>query len=491
MKDLKAKGYHAAKWGVFFTVSRYSLQLVSQVVMARIIGPADFGVYSSALVVMSLAAFLTEIGFGWALINKAEITDEDIGLAFTWQTAIGVAGTLLIYFLSETLSAFFSDPRVGEILEWTAITCLLAAATSTSNNLLIRQLRIKESGQVQFISYLISYIVVGIPLAMYGAGLWALVVAWVLQATLRLILTFRAHPHSIRPIWWHENAKITLNFGATVLLTNVTNWLLSNIDRLIVGAKLNDRSMGLYTASSNLASTPNSLVIGALQPTFFSATSKIQNDRPALERAFRSVVSVTFTIVAPLYALLAASAPEIVAVLYGEKWKGAEDILRTLFLFMPAYVLWGLSTPILWNIGLKNFEALLQAPVIPLYGLICVYLVSSHGVLGAAYALGTSMVIRAILVSGYTLHRMQIPLKSILPDILRGAILSIGMYIAVWAISHQLQSLQPIIRGGTAIAGALILLVSLLAAIPILRSEPSKQLSSRLLSSLLKPEKAP
>lgn len=398
MGNLKDRSVSAVKWGAFSSFGRYFLQLISQIVIARLIGPTAFGEFGSALVVMVFAAFFAEVGFGWSLVNKKElVTDSDIRLAFTWQTLAGMLATLLILTFSAEIGAYFNSPNVGWIVAFTSISATLSALTSTAHNLMVRELRFKELGVIQLKSYFAGYTLLGVPMALLGMGVTALVYAWIAQSLIRLVLTYDAVRHSVVPLFWHADALKTFRFGVTVFATNIVNWTLSNLDRFIVGVRLPAHTMGLYTVAANLANTPNSLLIGAIQPALFSASAKIQDDRSRIRDAHSQVISIACGLVLPVFWVGAGCSQAAILVLYGEKWIESASILQVFLLAMPCYVVWGMSTPILWNLGRAKMECLLQIPVIG-FMVVAMYIAAGIGVHAVASAAAVVLAMRALVI---------------------------------------------------------------------------------------------
>lgn len=75
----------AVKWSALTTVGRFALQLIAQSVLARILGPENYGLFGIGMVVYTFGNFFSSFGFGRNLLQKQEISDSDIRFAFTWQ----------------------------------------------------------------------------------------------------------------------------------------------------------------------------------------------------------------------------------------------------------------------------------------------------------------------------------------------------------------------------------------------------------------------
>ncbi|MCL6483049.1 MAG: lipopolysaccharide biosynthesis protein, partial [Janthinobacterium lividum] len=404
--DIKTRSVSAVKWAALGTVTRFVLQMGVQIVLARLLGPEIYGLFAMGLLVMTLSTFLADFGFAWGLVQNQELQDDDIRFAFTWQCLSGAAAMLGLYLLAPWVAAYFKEPRLESIVSWLSLTCLLSAMTAPSSNLLRRQLDFRWLNIAQILSYALGYLCVGVPLALMGAGVWTLVSAWLVQALSLLLLTYCRKPHTLRPLLWYAGARRSTNTGSTVFITNLSNWFLNNLDRVFLGRMLNAHAVCVYAVGYNLANTPNSLFLSALQPAFLAAGARLQDDLAGLRQAYLSVIAATWIVIGPIFVVLACLAGDLIATLYGDAWRESSRVLAVLALAMPAYVTWGMSTPILWNTGGKHLESLLQMPLIVL-ACLALWQFAGLGVLVVAGIAAGTLLARALVIGSAACRRLQ------------------------------------------------------------------------------------
>ncbi len=364
MSELARQSVSAAKWGLVASLGKFVLQLLVNIAIARLLGPESYGLFALATIGLLVATFMSEVGLGWSLMQKPQIDDRVIRFVFTWQCLSGLAGLLLMVLGAELMAEWLRDPRLAPVMHWLGLCCLFNGMASTATNLLRRELEFKTLAKIQLLSYVLAYGLVGLPLAAWGQGVWALVAAWVVQSALGVLLSYRARPHALRPLLLIERPREFIDVGATVLLTNLCNWALTNIDRLLLGRLAGAHSTGLYAVGYNLATVPNGLLISALQPAFLASGARLQDDLPRMAKGYLEVQSFIWIVLAPLFALLALSGPQVIEVLYGSRWTESGLVFSALVLAMPAYLAWSLSTPVLWNTGRKWLELGLQLPLL-------------------------------------------------------------------------------------------------------------------------------
>ena len=382
LMSLGQRSISAVFWGTGGAVLRILLQLTSQIVLARLLGPAEYGVFAVGSVVVSFCMFFADFGLAYGLIQKREVTDEDVRFAFTWQLIVGAFVTVLIVALSGPIASFFSEPRAQAVVASMSLICLATAATGTSMNLLKRRLDFRTQQLGLLVSYAIGFFGVGIPMALLGHGVWSLVAAWITQSVLMCILFYRGARHALRPLYWYSDARSQAAYGLTVLRTNVLNWFIGNVDRIVVGRVLSIRDIGLYSTMYNMIYGPSASILGIVQPVFFSASARVAeaDDADAARKLARGLTTLLATVclyLLPVFVTAAVIADDFVLAVYGPAWQAAASVLRPLALAMPLFICFGLSTPMLWAHGRAQEEFGKQWPVALAWTGLC-WLLAAH-----------------------------------------------------------------------------------------------------------------
>lgn len=423
MGGLGRPGVAAVKWSAVSTAARFTLQLLAQVVLARTLGPDIFGVFAIGMVVLTFATFVSGFGFSWSLLQRTTLQDQDIRFAWTWQLIVGAMTTLALYLLAPVLAQYFREPRAEAVIEWLSLACLLTAAAAPATYLLQRDLNFRAVGLVQVGSYAAGYVAVGMPMALMGWGASSLVAAWLVQAAVQLVASYALKPHPVRPLLWYPGAATAVGTGRMVFFTNIINWVLNNMDRVLIGRLLNAQALGLYNVAYNLATMPNTLLLGALQPAFLAAGARLQNEVQRLGRAYLQMLATILVLGVPVFVFLAFVSADLVRFLYGPQWSGAAWVLGILFLSMPAYVIWGISTPVLWNTGRKHYEFALQLPVAAV-GALGFYFFAGEGIRTAATVAGLLLLLRALVIGTAAFRALGLSFSELLAPLARGLLLS-------------------------------------------------------------------
>jgi O-antigen/teichoic acid export membrane protein len=291
-------------------------------------------------------------------------------------------------------------------------------------------------------------------------------------------------PHAVRPLLRHRLAAETMDMGRTVFFTNIVNWLLTNVDRLLIGRMLNAHAVGLFSVAYNIASIPNTLLIGALQPTFLATGARLQNDPRQLGRAWITMLSCILVLITPVSIVMALLAGDLVQVLYGPAWQDAGWVMAVLFFCVPAWACWGLSTPVLWNTGRKHQEVLLQLPVLAVAVPLWWYF-APQGIRAIAVASAAVIFARAVVVVIASLRAVQLRPSVLLPFLGRGLALGVLCAVTVLAGREAAASLHhPVftLLGGGALAT--VVAFALVALRPQVLGPEARAVLSRVIPAI-------
>lgn len=364
MSRLAERSAAAVLWGAGGSTFRILLQFTTQIALARLLGPEHYGVFAVGVVVVGLSGFLADFGIAYGLIQKPEVSQDDIRFIFTCQLMSGVLVASVLAVLAYPIASFFGELRSVGVIRWLGLACLLNALASTSLNLLRRRLEYRRIQVAQIASYFVAYVFIGISLAWNGAGVWALVAAWVAQSAIAAAMSYIYAPHSLRLLWRHAESRGIADYGFAVLATNLCNWAINNLDRVIVGRFFPAREMGLYVQPYNMLFNPVTTLLGIVQPVFLSAASRMTGNMTRVVSRYLGFVALTTVLMLPVFAALSMMGDTVVLVVFGFKWIDSAPVFTGLALVMPLFVLWGLTTPLLWLGGDRFREFKAQWPLI-------------------------------------------------------------------------------------------------------------------------------
>ncbi len=308
---------------------RTSITIGSMAILARLLTPADFGHLAMATVVTELAAVFANFGFGSILIQRWRINRLQIDTMHWSAVSLGLALTTIVFALSFYASHFFQDDLVGPLLRVLCLSFILEEMTMVPRSLLARRMQFKFDFFVQS-GMLLARAGVAILLAYGGFGVWSLVGGSLAGLVIQAIV------YQMLAGYW-PRMRFSLAFLKTTWQTNggyfgngILFYINANLDYLLIGRMLGPTLLGQYQNSRSLTDEIRVRMVQPLQRVLFPAFSAMQNDadrfRDAISRSGR-LLAVVFM---PVGFGLAAVAPELVPVLYGDQWLPMIPILQVI-----------------------------------------------------------------------------------------------------------------------------------------------------------------
>lgn len=464
---LAERSITAVLWGALGTVLKGAVQLLAQIALARILGPEQYGLFAAGLAIFLFSSFFADVGLSYGLIQKKTVTDLDIRFVFTWQTILGIGVTLALFTLAPWVASLFGDERLVLVIRLLSLTCVINSLRATSNALLNRRLDFKTLNMSSLTSYSAGFLLVGIPLALAGAQVESLVAAFMTEALVGLLIQYSRCRHPVRPLFWAPDSDGILQFGFVVLITNLLNWVMSSMDRMVIGRMFSMTQVGLYSTAYNVITMPAMQAQALLQSVLYSASSQVQDDKARLRTGFRTMFGMVALFFLPMFTGVSAVSHTVIAVLYGHKWVESAPLLGVLALAMPFYLMMGMAIPCLWAGGKTTLEFKLQIPVAILWVVTLIFVASTGSLVALAWAVCGLFVLRAAVLIGAALHVVDVSVGACFRQLAVGVAASAVVVPVIWFVDQEAHRITGIpvlclFADITAGAAALLLAVRLL-----------------------------
>jgi O-antigen/teichoic acid export membrane protein len=322
--DVSRRGSHAAMFLATRTVLLRGLTFAGTIVLARLLAPADFGIYAMVSLVVSVWAALGDFGLGAALVQQQEEpTPTQLATAWTAQQAIALVSTGVVWLTAPAITAAF--PGLPSDAPWMLRILALGLPISSLRTLpsvmMERELRFGPLAVAEVMQTATSYSV-AIGLAAFGGGVWSFVIAGVAQlavGTLMVNLAWRRLPQ----VGLDRDCLVRLvqfgfDYQTSVVMVSLRDAPLPVIAGVVAGTV----SAGLVQFATRIALTVASIdeVIARIA---FPAFSRLQARPGEQSRALDAAVMLTALLVVPVQCWIATAAPVLVPAIFGAQWTGA------------------------------------------------------------------------------------------------------------------------------------------------------------------------
>lgn len=434
--------YSGVRWSAISKYGAQGMQFVISIVMARLLAPEYFGLMGMATVVTGFVKVFKDLGFNSVIIQRKEISDDLLSTLFWVNLGMCLLIAAIVLGISPVAAMMYDDPRVTPIIAVLAINFVWTGFTMIPSALLTRTMQFKKLA-IREIGGVIASGIVGLSMAYYGYGVWALVGSSLASSFSQMILINLAVPYRPKFVWDHTGLRQSMSFGLNITGCNIFNYFARNADNFIIGIFLGPVALGYYSLAYKLMLLPRDSITQVVNRVLFPKLSKLQdNDKQFADnylRACGAIALVTF----PMMAGLAAIADPFVYVVLGEKWAPAIPLI---YILAPVGALQSLSSTIGYIFLAKGrSDMLLAFSLATGIGLVASFLAGiSWGLLGVATAYTfANMLIIPIAFQVAFRYSPQLSMRKLATTIGPHAFNSFAMSVAVSAFVYYSPYLQP------------------------------------------------
>lgn len=329
MSDLKGRTVRGGAVTVTAQGCKFTLMMCSNIVLARLLTPADFGLIAMVAAFTGFVILFQDLGLSIATVQRAQITHAQVSTLFWINVALSLLLTLIGISIAPAIAWLYGEPELVWITMAIACTFVFGGLAAQHTALLRRQMKFKSLAIIEVFAQGFG-IALAIVLAWYGAGYWALVALlagqWLMNAVLAWGLSgwmpsLPSRRSGVRPM---------LNFGANVSGFNLLTYIGRNADNVLIGAVLGASVTGLYSRAYGLLMLPLTQINTPLNSVALPALSRLQDDPARYATYYYRALKIIAYLTGPLIVLLAATATELIPLMLGEQWVGAAPIFQIL-----------------------------------------------------------------------------------------------------------------------------------------------------------------
>lgn len=359
------------------------------IVLARTLDPVDFGLFGITLFLVNLMALLGDFGLAPALIQrKQEITERDLYVGFTTQQLLVTAIVGIMWLSAPAMAALYPTVEQNEALVWLvralAFNLYLTSWRSISVLQLERKLSYRRLAAVEVVESL-SYQTVAVVLALWGYGVWSLIVAVLVRGGLGTLLAYRIAPWRIRFAFDAQVAWGIMRYGLPFQVHRAVGKIQGWVTPTIVAWLIGPEAVGFLMWASSNGRKPISIVQNVARvslPHF----SRLQ-DRPAeVERILGRYITGFLLLCGAWLAVLATAGTDLVTWIYTEKWLPAVTALILYAVVLNINAISWITKTALSGIGKVTFTMRVAVGT-TLFGVaLSIYLVTQIGFIGVPIA---------------------------------------------------------------------------------------------------------
>lgn len=320
-----------------------ALGMLSTIVMARLLMPADFGVVAIGMTVLTIADAVTNMSLAQALINLDDPDDRHLDCAWTLNLLRGLLLGGIIAALGPALAEFYDDERLTLILALIGGSVFISGLANTKLAMLERELVFRQRFVIQTSSKLVL-VIVSVAVAWQTRSYMALVAGVIASQLTQVLVSYAIAPRLPRPRL--REAGSLLSFSWWLTLTEMIRTINFRFEPLILGKFLTIHTLGLYTVGRNLSGLPTRETTRPLSATLFPAFRQLRDQPERLRKAFTRAQTLISAVALPCGILMSVLAQPLVLLVLGKKWVEVVPIVQVLAIVIATETLGAALQPL-------------------------------------------------------------------------------------------------------------------------------------------------
>lgn len=437
MTGLKQKVVRGFMWLSSLTFVGQAITWAITLVVIRLLDPKDYGLMAMATVFIGFLTILNELGLGPAVIQKPDLTEQDLRKANGCVLIINIALYGALFLCAPAIAWFFDEPRLIPIIRVLGLNFVLLSGYFLPQSLMAREMDFKTRSIIELLGNLTSSGIV-LALALTGFGVWSLVMGPLGMHLFKAVAfnTFKKYRH--KPLLSVKGMRAMFVFGGYVSMTRVIWYFYSQADILICGKLFGKTLLGIYAVAMQLVSIPMSKISPLLSQIGFSAFSRIQADLSAVQTNFLRAVHLISVLSFPLFWGLAMVAPEAIPWLLGDKWENVVLPIQLLSIVMPLRFIDTIFGPVVSGRGRP--DVIMWNMVAAFVIMPAAFIIGSHwGIVGLCLAWVIAYPVLFALMAYRVLRVLQVPIgqfiKACRLPVAASMVMVIGLAALQWSFS--------------------------------------------------------
>lgn len=326
------KPYSLKKAAIINAAGKYSkilLQIIVEVILARLLTPYDYGIVAVVTVFTTFFTTLADMGLGAAIIQIKSLTKKDINDLYSFTVYLSLALMIIFAIFSNWIASFYHNSVYVGIGQLLSIALLFNGLNMVPNGILNRKKKFGTIAIRTVVVYVIS-VIITIGLAYFGWKYYALVVQAILVAVLTFVWNFITTRPKFSVKFSFVPLKRVASYSGFQFAFSLLNYFSRNLDNLLAGKFFGSTDLGYYNKSYNLMQYPVGNLTGILTPVLHPVLSDYQDQVDLMYKKYMRVVKLLAAVGIYAQTICIFAAPEIIGIMYGKQWQNSVVIFQLL-----------------------------------------------------------------------------------------------------------------------------------------------------------------
>ena len=313
-------------WSLGEQVTQRALQFASSIIIARLLTPAEFGVFALAISASYLLSAVRGAGVGLYLVREPDLDNSKIRSAFGVMLIVSCLLGLLLLALREPAAWLYGEPAIMPVLGLISVTFFLAPFGQPALSLLTREMRFDLLYRIALLSTVVGTST-SISLAFVGFSYFALAWGSIASTAVTVLLALLYKPQHLRLLPSLSRGREVFRLGGLVTAANLAGSTTVEGIKFVLGALQSPAAVALYERAGLVPLMTRETLFIPLGRVLLPAYSRAMGEGQSITDAVLRVAGATTVIIWPAFTVIGTLSVAIIVTLFGESWRIAGEIL--------------------------------------------------------------------------------------------------------------------------------------------------------------------
>ena len=315
------------------------VQFIVQMILAKMLAPEIWGTIGLILIFIEILQVFIESGLGNALIQKKDADDLDFSTVFYFNCVICGGAYLLMFFAAPLIAWFYKAPELTPAIRVMSLVLVVSGLKNVQQAYVSKNMLFKRF----FFATLIGTItaaVVGIAMAYFGFGLWAIIAQNLINVTIDTCILWITVKWRPQKRFSFQRLKQLYSFGWKLFASSLMEVIYLKLRGLIIGRKYSKEDLAFYTYGEYFPQFITSILNSSIDSVLLPSMSSVQDSRENVKNMTRRAIKIGTYILMPFMVGIMVCAGPVVRIVLTEDWLPVIPYLRILcisYAFMPIH----------------------------------------------------------------------------------------------------------------------------------------------------------
>lgn len=442
--SIKQKTVTSIIWTFTDTFIVKGLTFITMLLIARWIGPTEFGLIGMMALFRAIGISLIDSGLSASIIRTPKTCDKDYSTVFYLNVIMSIIIYSLLYMCAPYIADFYNQNVLTLLVRVYCLSFLVSALSSIQISILTKEMKFKKLTYLNAPSVIIGS-GVGLLLGYYGYGVWSVIVMYLVTQILYTILLWITSSWKPSFTFSTEKLKEHLNFGYKLTLSGLLDVSYKNVYNILIGKFFPINMLGYFERAKQLNDYPALTITGVVSKVSYPLLSNIQDDKERLSKVYKQLLRVSFFIISPVMLGAAALADPLFDIILGKEWIEAVPYFRILSLGAILYPIHAFNINVLKVYGRSDIFLKLEV-IKKIVALICVFIGFQFGILGLVWSSVIASFFSLFINTYYSSRMINYSFLNQMKDLFPIFLSALFLFVCMYYIQLQMISYSNIIK---------------------------------------------